>query len=59
MCSCGGVATTLPDGVYYILTDAHEIVFRGICNQCGEGVRVTKPIVDLIMHCPMDDKKAN
>ncbi len=52
-CSCGGHAVSLPDdGVYYVLTDKHEIIFRGICNQCGCGIRVIKPILDLMVHCP-------
>lgn len=60
ICRCGGTATALPDdGVYYVLTDDHTIIFRALCNQCGSGVRIEKPILELMVHCPMDNARAN
>lgn len=60
VCQCGGVGVTLPDdGIYYVLTDDHRIIFRALCNVCGEGVRVEKPILELMVHCPVDNRLAN
>lgn len=54
MCQCGGHVEVLPeDGVYYVLTDDHQIVFQGRCGQCFEAVRVQKPILELMVHCPI------
>lgn len=49
----------MEDQVYYILTPRHTIIFRGICGGCGESVRVERGIMELIMICPGDGKKAN
>ena len=51
-CSCGGFVETLQEGVYYILTEDYKIIFRGICNQCGSGVRVERDILSLMVMCP-------
>ncbi len=56
-CLCGGVVETLIDGVMYILTDDHKIIFRGICSDCGENVSVERPIVSLIEICPTPDRR--
>lgn len=53
MCQCGGRATNLREGgVFYVLTAERTIIFNGVCDTCHEGVRVEKPILDLIVHCP-------
>lgn len=54
-CRCGGHATRLPDDeFFYVLTDENTIIFRGICNRCGEGVRVETPLMALIVRCPQN-----
>jgi hypothetical protein len=59
-CQCGGHIQHLPDdGVYYVLTEEHTIIFRGMCNQCGGGVRVERPILSLMVRCPSDAQRAN
>lgn len=59
VCQCGGRVETLNDGTYYVLTDKHTIIFLGLCNRCHEGVRVEKPILELMVHCPIDNARAN
>jgi hypothetical protein len=58
-CGCGGFVETLHEGVYYALTEEYEIVFQGICNNCGSGVRVIRKIQDLLMLCPVKKKAMN
>lgn len=60
MCSCGGHVQVLPeDGVYYVLTKRQTIVFQGQCSQCFGAVRVEKPILELMLHCPVDEKRVH
>lgn len=51
-CKCGGHVELLDEGVYYILTENHTIIFRGVCNTCGDGVRVERDILSLMLSCP-------
>lgn len=52
-CKCGGLVIRLDeDGIYYILTDQHTIIFRGICNECGRMVNVEKHILALYLNAP-------
>ena len=57
MCKCGGHVEVLPeDGVYYVLTAEKTIIFRGRCGNCFEGVRVEKPILELMLYCPIEGR---
>ena len=42
--------------MFYVLTDERTIIFLGVCETCGEGVRVEKPITDLLLHCPIEGR---
>lgn len=56
-CQCGGHIEVLnEDGIYYVLTDAKTIIFQGRCGSCFEGVRVEKPILELMLYCPIEGK---
>lgn len=41
-CTCGGTVESLVDQIYYILTEDNCIIFRGVCNTCGENAQVKK-----------------
>ncbi len=51
-CKCGGHVEVLIDGVYYLLTEKYTIIFRGICNSCGDDVAVERDILSLMVMCP-------
>ncbi len=52
-CKCGGrVFQLLEDQAFYILTPRYTIIFRGICDSCGETVRVERDIRSLLLLCP-------
>ena len=60
VCPCGGfVHVIMEDGAYYILTERHTIIFQGRCNKCFESVKVEMPILELMLHCPSNDKHVN
>lgn len=58
-CTCGGTVESLVDQIYYILTEDNCIIFRGVCNTCGENAQVKRDILSLIFLCPKGDKKGN
>lgn len=51
-CECGGTVSELVDNVMYILTEDHQIIFRGACPNCGQNTQVTRDILSLVMLCP-------
>lgn len=52
-CSCGGVVCQVAeDGIWYILTERNTIIFRGICSECEQLVKVEREIATLWMLCP-------
>ena len=54
-CSCGGTVKRLTDdGVFYMLTPQHHIIFTGICEDCEEPVKVERDILSLMMLCPIE-----
>jgi hypothetical protein len=56
-CPCGGHIQLLPeDGRYYTLTENHTIIFEGYCLECKELVRIERPILELMLHCPNKGK---
>lgn len=58
-CSCGGSVEMLIDKIYYILTEDHEIIFRGVGSNCKDNVQVKRDILSLLLICPNGDKKGN
>lgn len=51
-CQCGGVAKSLPEDdeghyIFYMVTDRNSIIFQGLCDRCGVGFKVEKPIISL------------
>jgi len=56
MCTCGGRVERLKDAIYYVLTSKQTIRFGGICNKCGQEVRVEKLITELHLMCPIEGK---
>lgn len=59
-CPCGGEVVQLPyehgHHVYYQLTERSTIIFSGICSDCGDGVKVERDILSLVLHCPTDQR---
>jgi hypothetical protein len=52
-CKCGGtVCQVAEDGTWYTLTERSTIVFRGICSDCEQLVRVEREITTLLLLCP-------
>ena len=60
MCRCGGTVDRLCDDcIIYVITENLTIIFRGVCNQCGENVSVEKDIISLLALAPDDNKTVN
>jgi hypothetical protein len=59
-CQCGGVVNQVGgDQAWYYLTEDGDIIFRGICGECGEVVSVIREISSLYMLCPDKEGRAN
>ena len=54
-CKCGGTVFQLcEDQAFYWLTEQLTIIFRGICDSCGETIQVERDIKSLLLICPHD-----
>lgn len=48
-CKCGGSVSKLcPDKIICVISEDNEIIFRGICDDCGEGVNVHFQLIELM-----------
>lgn len=56
-CKCGGLVFQLcEDQVFYWLTKKLTIIFRGICDTCGETIQVERCIRSMLLLCPHDEE---